>query len=166
MAANITVRAHHDVMMATIPHESQRFQQFLRHPAEYYYGTIPEMLAGWPAGERLNEAARRATVERDGVMNAHIEIPVGAIYTVWRAIQYPSEFYLELMDRFPNGLEEYLDGQLREYVGHSRRYSSIHGVLYDQGGREIPRPSVEMGPNGREDYVGPQGERPAADDGV
>jgi hypothetical protein len=153
MAEKIIVPEHRDVMNAAIPHESQRFQQFLLHPAEYYYGIAPEKLSRWPVGERLHEAARRATRERNGVMNAHIEIPESAIYTVWRAIQYPREYALELGDRFPDGVELLMQSPLRDYIQHSRRYGSSHGTLYE-GERVVERPKVERGVYGDE-YIGP-----------
>jgi hypothetical protein len=144
----VTVKEHRDVLNMDIPRQSERFQPFFEHIAQYYYGVIPPNYSTGAKKEWLHEAARRSTNPKDGVLNFHREIPERVLRTVWLAVQYPKEYCDVLGDQFDDGEALFLPPGMRDYVQHSRTYNSAMGKLYDLQGNEVP-------PTAHNDLVSP-----------
>lgn len=134
----VTVKEHRDVLNMDIPQQSVRFQPFFENIAQYYYGVIPPNYGTGAGQEWLHEAARRSTQPKDGVLNWQRAVPEKALHTVWRAVQYPKGYAEVLGEGFDEGQVLFLPTGMRDYVGHSRIYSSSMGKLYDQHGKEVP----------------------------
>lgn len=151
LSDKITVPSHRDVMNMDIPRQAERFEKFLRHPAAYYYGVNPEVVAIY-GDDYLNEAARRSTNEIEGRMNAHTEVEEKVIFTVWDAIQYPPG-YADVIGggKFEEARVWILPLGLRDYITHARRYSSAMGKLYE--GRNVV-PPLSQRPAGAADKGG------------
>lgn len=134
----VTVKEHRDVLNMDIPQQSVRFQPFFENIAQYYYGVIPPNYGTGTGQEWLHEAARRSTQPKDGVLNWQRAVPEKALHTVWRAVQYPKGYAEVLGEGFDEGQVLFLPTGMRDYVEHSRIYSSSMGKLYDQHGKEVP----------------------------
>src|ERR1700722_14022725 len=137
LSEKITVPSHRDVMNMDIPRQAERFQKFLRFPAAYYYGVDPAGL-DWYGRDFLDEAARLSTKTVDGTMNAHTEVEEKVIFTVWKAIQYPSSYADVMGGEFEETNVWILPIGLRTYIEHARRYESAMGKLYERKDRDPP----------------------------
>lgn len=124
----ISVKAHRNVALMDVPHQSQRFQRFFGQPAEYYYGTIPVPQSS--AQESLNEAARLSTQRSGSTVSTLRLIPEKAIRTVWQAVAYPKEYQDVLGEKFTEGERLFLPEGLRSNLEHRDAWSSNAGKLH------------------------------------
>lgn len=126
----ITVRAHREVAQMSIPHESQRFQQFFQLPAWAYYGVPPP--ANMSAEETLTEAAKRSTAGEGSTVSTLQSIPEKVIHSIWQAVAYPKNYRDVLGERFDEGQRLFLPEGLRAYLNHKDQWHSAAGVLHQR----------------------------------
>ncbi len=130
----VTESAHRDVLEIELTHQRQRFHQFFEQPAPFYYG-VNVLHVDAPLA--LDEAARQSTQAEGSTISTLRQIPESAIVTIWRALQFPTDYWdvIERDDKFLEGPILFLDSGLRDYIDHARAWHSVAGQLYP---RETP----------------------------
>jgi hypothetical protein len=125
----VTEPAHRDVLEIELTHQRHRFHQFFEQPAPFYYG-VNVLHVDVPSA--LDEAARQSTQAVGNTISTLRQIPESAIVTIWRALQFPSDYWdvIERDDKFLEGTILFLDSGLRDYINHARDWHSVAGQLY------------------------------------
>ena len=132
LTERVTDPAHKDVLEIELTHQRQRFHEFFEQAGPYYYGVNPINLDNVTAERKMDEAAKQSTQGEGTTISTLRQIPESAIVTVWRALQYPPDYFdvIEREDKFEEGPRLFLDPGLREYIDHSRAWHSVAGKLW------------------------------------
>ena len=138
LSTKVSEASHLEALEIELTYQRQKFHQFFEQPAPFYYGVSLADVAGFPEEEKLNEAGRRATVGSDTTISTLHQIPETAIYTIWRALQYPPDYW-DVIDKgaqFDEGPLMFINKGLREYIEHARAWHSAAGKLWPRNTKE------------------------------
>jgi hypothetical protein len=120
------------VLEIELTFQRQRFHQFFEQPAPYYYGVNPADLDSVSESDRLATAARQSTEGEGSLISTLRQVPESAIHTVWRALQYPVDYWdvIDKESKFLEGALLFLEPGLRDYICHARTWHSAAGRLW------------------------------------
>jgi hypothetical protein len=132
LSEEVSAVAHRDVLEIELTHQRQRFHQFFEQLGPFYYGVNPLNLDNIPAEHKLDEAAKQSTAGEGTTISVLRGIPESVIHTVWRALQYPPDYWdvIDKAAQFDEGPLLFLDPGLREYINHTRNWQSAAGKLW------------------------------------
>jgi hypothetical protein len=136
LTEKITEPEHRDVLEIELTHQRQRFHTFFEQPAPFYYRVSVQHHGTTLA---IDEAARQSTQAEGTTISTLRQIPESAIVTMWRALQFPPDYWdvIDREDQFEDGPVLFLDSGLREYIEHSRAWHSAAGRLFPR----VPSPN-------------------------
>jgi hypothetical protein len=132
LGERVTESAHRDVLEIELTHQRQRFHQFFEQPAPFYYGVNVPPVLHVDKASALDEAAKQSTQGEGSAISTLRQIPESAIVTIWRALQYPADYWdvIDRYDKFLDGSILFLDPGLRDYIEHARAWHSVAGKLW------------------------------------
>jgi hypothetical protein len=123
--------AHRDVLEIELTHQRQRFHEFFEQEGWFYYGVDAAAITVPAGSSTLDEAGKASTTRGGGRISMDRQIPEQVMYTIWRALQYPKDYW-DVIDSdaaFEDGKIIFLEPGMCDYINHARQWRSVAGKL-------------------------------------